>query len=43
MCEKLSDRKKREADAWKGKKEEPKVSDTQLFNQAGNLVKVVKK
>ena len=43
MCQKLSDRKKREADAWKGKKDEPKVSDKQLFNQASNMIKVVKK
>jgi len=42
MCEKLSDRKKREADAWSGKKK-PTVSDEQLFAQAKNMVKVVKK
>jgi len=44
MCEKLSDRKKREAEAWNGKgKKKPTVSDEQLFSQANNLIKVVKK
>lgn len=41
MCEKLAERKKREADAWKGKS--GKVSDKELFNRMGDSVKVVRK
>jgi len=42
MCEKLADRKEREAKAWKGKGSD-KISDTELFSRMGNSVKVVKK
>lgn len=43
MVEKLIERKTREQQAMKGKSTEPnKISDTELFNQARNKIKVVK-
>ena len=44
MCQKLCDRKEREAKAWKGEdKNTCKVSDDELFGKMGKMVKVVKK
>jgi len=44
MSEKLTERKRREADAMRGSKkaEVTKVSDKELFTQAGSKIKVVK-
>lgn len=44
MCQKLCDRKDREAKAWKGEgRNTGKVPDSELFRKMGKMVKVVKK
>ena len=44
MCEKLAERKEREAKAWRGDRStKASVSDDELFKQMGGLIKVVKK
>jgi len=42
MAEKLAKRKKREYEAIKGRAPQNKVSDTQLFSIAKNVIKVKK-
>jgi len=43
MSDKLVERKERENQALRGSSSSAKVSDATLFNQAGNLIKVVKR
>ena len=44
MCEKLAERKEREAKAWRGdRSSKASIPDSELFKQMGGSVKVVKK
>jgi len=44
MCEKLAERKEREAKAWRGdRSSKASIPDTELFKRMGSSVKVIKK